>query len=761
MATLARPANHDDAPAPDDLQRQPNNTLPAIQQPDLLVHIFAHINDVPTLFHASHVCRSWQTAAQTPSLWARLYRRLNRRCPAPPLHPEADGTILRGYLLESALRDRHAWSGLKRLGTRLKHADGLFKDDVPVEDLHVVRKYARVGTVVAQCPHLLGEPAEGGEKLMKVTDTVVVFEPRLVGNLRNLRTRTFVQVQPLIDPARATPSTPTTPPALLLSSSRERVETFAEDGTIMTSKDTYFHSAGSTASRWAYTQSASRVSLYPLTSLRARITIAPPVPQCHVIAVSCSDDWLAITYHVPLTWVAEHVNDDEESNLPYLLSVWDLRAVRWPHLGGDRCLLLDPADIGITRINVWVPFAHNLVHAVSDANDPFPVVSDATEPWPSPVRSSRRLLKVVVAERGDARRAVTGHRLVTVTFDITAAGAEMIAWQPYYVVPQRTRNGDGTARELCCDIVAWRLFGRILVGVPRDPACCPRVQFARDDSGVGTTTAIDAGLKTVLTTPGRAAFDAVTVLLRPLLRALRRAVAHDADTAMIPVDPTRAALLLPMRRVNDADALTDPAVLRPIRAAMRIPKDKGAGEGMVRRVYAPGTVLAAAAGREGIVLVRSLGPLRGSVVEVCRYGKEKRHGGAVGVKVDVPKVGLPVWIRDSWSSCWPEEEKQGTVEVEEKVEEGTTRMQVKRQAKADGRRKRRGGRGGGAPGVAAGARKSAGLVDEVDEARHMLADLDAWSDDKEDEDDPVEDEEFDEDAIVSGEDRPVGAEGDM
>ncbi|KAJ3351908.1 hypothetical protein GGF32_004032, partial [Allomyces javanicus] len=67
---------------------------------------------------------------------------------------------------------------------------------------------------------------------------------------------------------------------------------------------------------------------------------------------------------------------------------------------------------------------------------------------------------------------------------------------------------------------SWRLFGRVLVGMPLDPVCCPRLQFVRDDSGLAPDAAIAPDLKTVLTQITRRGFLAASVLMRePLLRA--------------------------------------------------------------------------------------------------------------------------------------------------------------------------------------------------------------------------------------------------
>ncbi|KNE70704.1 hypothetical protein AMAG_15459 [Allomyces macrogynus ATCC 38327] len=83
-------------------------------------------------------------------------------------------------------------------------------------------------------------------------------------------------------------------------------------------------------------------------------------------------------------------------------------------------------------------------------------------------------------------------------------------------------------------------------------------------------------------------------------------------------------LLLPVWKTDlDKDGpLTDDWVLDPLRSAW-----KSTWRGPTRRrVYAPGTVIHAEPTASGLAVVRSLGPMRGSVVELCTYSKTRAPG---------------------------------------------------------------------------------------------------------------------------------------
>ncbi|KNE61691.1 hypothetical protein AMAG_06493 [Allomyces macrogynus ATCC 38327] len=132
----------------------------------------------------------------------------------------------------------------------------------------------------------------------------------------------------------------------------------------------------------------------------------------------------------------------------------------------------------------------------------------------------------MVNEQGEDR--THGHRVVVVTFDVsTQATPELVAYQPYGIVPEHPTELRGadqdesfTTHGPCCSYTSWRLFGRILVGTPLDPVCCPRLQFVRDDSGLAPDAAVAPDFKAALTLITRRGFLAVSVLMRePLLRA--------------------------------------------------------------------------------------------------------------------------------------------------------------------------------------------------------------------------------------------------
>ncbi|KNE70730.1 hypothetical protein AMAG_15481 [Allomyces macrogynus ATCC 38327] len=478
--------------------------------------------------------------SHAPLLWPAVYHHLpDLRYCDPPL--ETESMTWRDYrrlALIAEIRDRANWLNLKLLGERLASAGAVTGVDVncnvPLEKVHIARRYVPVGTVVAQCPHFLDVP-DGGEPLVAVTDGCVVFEPRLTGELRAQQTRSFVQVQPLSH--SVTSAVPPHHDAVLLQSRPEPVEVI-RNGNVVPGIDSFFKSAGATSTKWAYTRSATRVLLYPLLAASASICIAHP-KRLLILGVSCCDDWLVVLFHVPLEWPRHFArdpripwrrNDDPElMSTPCIMAVYDLRAVQIPRAEPDQCFLLNAVDAGVKAVSaVWVPYQHGLTHAVVDPDaHPFPV-SEAS-PWAdaesADAFSRRQLLKIMVNEQGEDR--IRGQRLVVVTFDVSASVPDLVAWQPYGVVPEHPTELRGAGKDEsfethgpCCSYTSWHLFGRILVGTPLDPVCCPRLQFARDDSGLALDAVIAPDLKAVLTQITRRGFLAVSVLMREsLLRA--------------------------------------------------------------------------------------------------------------------------------------------------------------------------------------------------------------------------------------------------
>ncbi|KAJ3367398.1 hypothetical protein GGF31_007563 [Allomyces arbusculus] len=97
----------------------------------------------------------------------------------------------------------------------------------------------------------------------------------------------------------------------------------------------------------------------------------------------------------------------------------------------------------------------------------------------------------------------------------------------------------------------------------------------------------------------------------------------------------RKALLLPMWESDlDKDGpLTDEWVLDPLRNALNT--NWNWSDEVRRRIYLPGTVIHLEPTGNGLAIVRSLGPMRGSVVELCTYSRAR----APLVTVAPPKVG--------------------------------------------------------------------------------------------------------------------------
>ncbi|KAJ3364125.1 hypothetical protein GGF32_002505 [Allomyces javanicus] len=526
---------------------QPADSFLALHEvlllPDVLAHVFKYLTNAAHMLRASQVCRVWRETIMTthaPLLWPAAYRRLQGlRYQDPPLETACVAwRDCRRLVLITEMRDRVNWHKLKQLGKRLASV-GVVKNvdnscEVPLGQVHISRKYVPVEAVIAQCPHFLDVP-KGGEPFVAVTDKCVVFEPRLTGQLRPQQTRSFVHVQPL-----SPPTSSIVPPhraAVLLQSSPEAAQ-LIENGDVIPSTDPYFKSASATATNWAFTRSATSIRLYPLPSVNLCIRVAHP-KRLMILDVSCCDDWLVVLYRVPLDWPIYYArnlrvpwrngDDPDLMATPCIMAVYDLRTVLLPHVDRDRCVLLDASEASVKPVTgIWVPYAHGLAHSVVDADaHPFPVAEP--DPWVTadPDAASRRhLLKIVVNEQGDDR--IRGHRLVVVTFDVsTKATPELVAYQPYGIVPEDPTELRGAKYDEsfathgpCCSYTSWKLFGRILVGTPLDPVCCPRLQFARDDSGLAPDAAVAPELKAVLTLITRHGFLAVSVLMRePLLRA--------------------------------------------------------------------------------------------------------------------------------------------------------------------------------------------------------------------------------------------------
>ncbi|KAJ3351909.1 hypothetical protein GGF32_004033 [Allomyces javanicus] len=468
--------------------------------PDVLAHAFKYLTNAAHLLRSSQVCRVWRDTimdSHAPLLWPNVYRHLQGlhgrgQYPEPPL--EFAPVTWRDYrrlAVIAEIRDRGNWFKLKQLSKRLAAA-GVVKDvdvtvDLPLDEVYVARKYAPVETVVAQCPHFLDVP-DGGP-FVAITDN-----------------------------------------------GPERVETINRNGDVASVVDPFFESAGATSTKWAFTRSATCIRLYPLVTANASIRVAHP-KRLMILDVSCCDDWLVVLYRVPLDWpiyyarnvrVPWRSGEDELDHMatPTILAVYDLRSISLPCINPDRCLLLDVIEAGVKPVTaMWVPYAHGLAHSVVDADaHPFPVAEP--DPWATGAVTGRQLLKIVVNEQGDDR--IRGHRLVVVTFDVsTQATPELVAYQPYGIVPEHPTELRGAEQDEsfathgpCCSYTSWRLFGRILVGMPLDPVCCPRLQFVRDDSGLAPDAAIAPDLKTALTHITRGGFYAMSVLMRePLLRS--------------------------------------------------------------------------------------------------------------------------------------------------------------------------------------------------------------------------------------------------
>ncbi|KAJ3367390.1 hypothetical protein GGF31_007555 [Allomyces arbusculus] len=456
------------------------------------------------------------------TLWPRLYCHvLGERYAHPPLESGAPSwRAMRRHLMNAAFHDRRDWVGLARIGSRLTKAGAVkaWKEretEVPLDHVHLARQYVRIGTVVAQCPHL-SEVGRTASSFVKVGENCIVFEPRLTGSAKRLLSRSFLQVQPFSTVAHS-------PPPLLLASGTESLEVVQNDGTISTDfPDRHFSCAGASRTKWAFTASALRVFLYPQHDPRARIEVVH-LDRLQVEAVSCCDDWLVVTYQAPAAWLADLLRMGLVTDLqhvPFILVVYDLRDVQVPHVDPDRCVRLTAEEMGVKSMPVWVPYGCHLDHAVlEDPEDTFPVAIPESDPWFPPLlrtaSSRRRLLKVMAAEKVDD--GVTGHRLIVVTFDVTyAEQCDLVAWQPYGVLPENpATQGKGAPFSLggpCCSFTSWKLFGRILIGTPLDPICCPRLQFARDDSGLDPGADIPLDLKALLTDLAPHAFMVVTRL---------------------------------------------------------------------------------------------------------------------------------------------------------------------------------------------------------------------------------------------------------
>ncbi|KNE61679.1 hypothetical protein AMAG_18669 [Allomyces macrogynus ATCC 38327] len=514
----------------------PRDPHPALIVPDIIALMFVFLNDTKDLFRAGHVCRIWQDTimhSHASTLWPSLYRRvLGERYAHPPLESGVPSwRSMRRHLLTSAFRDRYDWAGLARLGSRIATAGRVkaWKNreiEVPLDHAHLTRQYVRFGTVIAHCPHLLGV---GARSLVMVAETCVVFEPRVTGNAKRLLPRSFLQVQPFSTVAPL-------PPPFLLASGTESLEIVQNDGVISTNfQDHHFFSAGASRTKWACTASALRVFLYPQHDPHARIEVVHP-DRLQVEAVSCCDDWLVVTYQAPTAWLADLLRNGPVTDLqhtPFLLVVYDLHGVRMPEAKTDRCARVAATEVGVKSTAVWVPYGCHLRHAVlEDLEDPFPIAVPATDPWSSPLPQTasyrRRLLKAMTSEKVDD--GVSGHRLVVVTFDVTGADqCDLVAWQPYGVLPENSAapaSGEPapySSRGPCCSFKTWKMFGRILIGTPLDPMCCPRLQFARDDSGLDPDAAIPLDLKALLTNFAQHAFMAVARLIYdPLLHPLLR-----------------------------------------------------------------------------------------------------------------------------------------------------------------------------------------------------------------------------------------------
>ncbi|KAJ3365085.1 hypothetical protein GGF32_000265 [Allomyces javanicus] len=531
----------------------------ALDVSTVLGRIFDQLKNPADLLRASHVCRSWRHTIMVfdaARLWPTVYRKLHGlRYRDPPLvDGPASWDEYRRLALVSTIRDTHDWYKLKQFGKRLALSGGKCKvndeQEVELGKVHIVRKYAPVESVVAWCPHFLDVP-NGRHSIVTVTDKCIVFEPRLTGQLRAQQTRSFLQVQPI---SLAAPST--TPPAqaaILLSSGPAPVEQTTSHGNVAVAHDSFFKAAGATATKWTITRTLTHIHLYPLSTSDARIRVAHP-KRLRILDASCCDNWLVVLYQAPLNWIVDFArnpdvpwrggDDPDHMATPCILAVYDLRTVQLEqHIEPDRCPLLDAAEVGIKAVSaVWVPYEHGLKHAVVDP-DAHPVPVSDPDPWETaaatPHAVRRQLLKVLIHEQGENR--TRGHRLVVVTFDVsTASPPALIAWQPYGIVPEHPRelrgpdlNESFATHGPCCSYTSWRLIGRVLVGTPLDGVCCPRLQFARDDSGLAPGTAMAPNLMAVLAQITRKAFLAVSVLMRePLLRSFHyRAANYDQIVA--------------------------------------------------------------------------------------------------------------------------------------------------------------------------------------------------------------------------------------
>ncbi|KAJ3369527.1 hypothetical protein GGF31_005237 [Allomyces arbusculus] len=525
----------------------------ALDVTNVLGHIFDQLNDPVDLLRASHVCRSWRATIMVldaARLWPAVYRKVHGlRYREPPL---VDGPMswdeYRRLALVSAVRDSRDWYKLKQLGKRLATSGGKLKtndeQEMELGKVHIARKYAPVEDVVAWCPHFLDVP-NGQHSIVTVTDKCITFEPRLTGQLRAQQTRSFLHAQPI---SLSAPSTsPPAQAAILFSSGPAPAEQTNNRGNVVAAQDSLFKAAGVTATKWTFTRTATHIHLYPLSGCDARICVAHP-KRLRILDMSCCDDWLVVLYQAPLKWIVDFArnpgvpwrsgDNPDHMATPCIMAMYDLRDIQMPHVEPDRCLLLNAAEVGVKAVcAVWVPYEHGLTHAVIDP-DAHPVPVSDPDAWASAAATysvRRQLLKVVIHEQGENR--TRGHRLVVVTFDVSTASPVLTAWQPYGIIPENPTEQRGpelnesfATHGPCCSYTSWRLFGRILVGMPLDGVCCPRLQFARDDSGLNPGTAMAPDFAAVLTQITRKMFMAVSVLMRePLLRAFHHRASNHAE----------------------------------------------------------------------------------------------------------------------------------------------------------------------------------------------------------------------------------------
>ncbi|KAJ3351916.1 hypothetical protein GGF32_004040 [Allomyces javanicus] len=116
----------------------------------------------------------------------------------------------------------------------------------------------------------------------------------------------------------------------------------------------------------------------------------------------------------------------------------------------------------------------------------------------------------------------------------------------------------------CCSFASWRIFGRILIGTPYGLICCPRLQFARDDSGLDPDSDLAPDLKALLTLVTRHALFAVARLFYdPLFYSLPHDVDYDDEDDVVEDEEGLYALARCVRQITGLRGDDDSSDLSP------------------------------------------------------------------------------------------------------------------------------------------------------------------------------------------------------